>query len=177
MRRRTAFPARTTSLATFARTVNADVFTSAVIEQETDMTADLISVSRCIALSGLGGDEIVLGVTRAKRHDELYENYLRNPGKRSAALRDRIVGDIRASLNIGATTLAADLFIVLRLAFARRLAGPRGGRRRNSKASAQRGQRAAFRPYGRHSARAVAATRGEACAVSQGARRAAARSE
>jgi hypothetical protein len=133
------------------------------------MTADMISVSRCIALSGLAGDEIVLGVTRAKRHDELYEDYLRTPGKRSAALRDRIVGDIRASLNIGATRLAADLFIVLRLAFARRLAGSRGGRRRNSKASAQRWTKATLRPYGRHSARPVAATRGEACAVSKGA--------
>ena len=95
------------------------------------MTADMISVSRCIALSGLGGDEIVLGVTRAKRHDELYENYLRNFGKRCAALRDRIVGDIRASLNVGAMRLAADLFIVLRLALARRLADSRDGRRRN----------------------------------------------
>jgi hypothetical protein len=149
--------------------VNADVFTSAVIEQERDMTADMISVSRCIALSGLGGDEIVLGVTRAKRHDELYESYLRNLGKRCAALRDRIVGDIRASLNIGAMRLAADLFIVLRLALARRLAGSRDGRRRSSKASAQRGTRAAFRPYERHSARPVAAARGEACAVREGA--------
>src|SRR5208282_542570 len=100
-----------------------------------------------------GGDEIVLGVTRAKRHDELYENYLRNLGKRCAALRDRIVGDIRASLNIGAMRLAADLFIVLRLALARRLAGSRDGRRRNSKASARRGTRAASRPCERHSAR------------------------
>ena len=130
------------------------------------MTADMISVSRCVALSGLGGDEIVLGVTRAKRHDELYENYLRDPRKRYVALRDRIVGDIRASLNMGATRLAADLFIVLRLAFARRLAGSRDGRRRNAKASAQRGMKAALRPYGRHSARPAAAARGEACAVS-----------
>jgi hypothetical protein len=149
--------------------MNADVFTSAVIEQETDMTADMISVSRCIALSGLGGDEIVLGVTRAKRHDELYETYLRNLGKRCAALRDRIVGDIRASVNIGAMTLAADLFIVLRLALARRLAGSRDGRRRNSKASARRGTRAVFRPYERHSARPVAAARGEASAASESA--------
>ena len=92
------------------------------------MTTDMISVSRCIALSGLGSDEIVLGVTRARRHDELYENYLRKLGKRCAALRDRIVGDIRASLNVGAMRLAADLFIVLRLALARRLAASRDGR-------------------------------------------------
>jgi len=136
--------------------VNADVFTSAVIEQERDMTVDLISVSRCIALSGLGNDEIVLGVTRARRHDELYENYLRNLGKRCAGLRDRIVGDIRTSLSIGAMRLAADLFIVLRLALARRLAGSRGGRRRGSKTSAQRGTRAASHVYERHSARPVA---------------------
>jgi hypothetical protein len=148
--------------------VNADVFTSAVIEQEMDMTADMISVSRCIALSGLGGDEIVLGVTRAKRHDELYEDYLRNFGKGCAGLRDKIVGDIRASLNIGAMRLAADLFIVLRLALARNLANSRCGRRRNFKAPAQRGTRAAFRSHERHSARLVAAARGEACAAGKG---------
>ena len=134
------------------------------------MTADMISVSRCIALSGLGGDEIVLGVTRAKRHDELYENYLRIPGKRGAALRDRIIGDIRASLNIGATTLAADLFIVLRLAFTRRQAGSRDGRRRGAKASAQRKAKAASRVCERNSARPVAAARGQACAVGRRAR-------
>ena len=131
------------------------------------MTADMISVSRCIALSGLAGDEIVLGVTRAKRHDELYENYLRNLGKRCAALRDKIVGDIRASLNVGAMRRAADLFIVLRLALARRLAGLRDGRRRGSKASARRKTKAAPRVYRRHSARPVAAARRQACAVGE----------
>ncbi len=120
------------------------------------MTVDMISVSRCIALTGLGNDEIVLGVTRARRHDELYENYLRNLGKRCAGLRDRIVSDIRTSLSIGAMRLAADLFIVLRLALARRLAGSRDGRRRGSKTSAQRGTRAASRVYERRSARPVA---------------------
>ena len=132
------------------------------------MTADMISVSRCIAFSGLGSDEIVLGVTRTKRHDELYENYLRNLGRRCAALRDRIVGDIRASLNVGAVRLAADLFIVLRLALARRLVSSRDGRRRNSKTSARRETRAASCPYKRHSARPVAAARGEACAGGEG---------
>ncbi len=133
------------------------------------MTTDMISVSRCIALSGLGSDEIVLGVTRARRHDELYENYLRKLGKRCAALRDRIVGDIRASLNVGAMRLAADLFIVLRLALARRLAASRDGRRRNAKASAPRAARSASRLYERHSARSIAAARGEACAAGEGA--------
>ncbi len=85
------------------------------------MTADMISVSLCSALSGLGANEVVLGVTPTKRHDELYENYLFNLGKRYGALPGRIVADIRASLDIGATRLAADLLIVLRLALAWRL--------------------------------------------------------
>jgi hypothetical protein len=149
--------------------VNADVFTSAAIEQERNMTADMISVSRCIALSGLGGDEIALGVTRTKRHDELCESYLRVLGKRCGALRDRIVRDIRASLNTGAIRLAGDLFIVLRLALARRLASSRDGRRRNSKSAARRETRVASRPFERHSARPVAAARGEACVAGEGA--------
>jgi hypothetical protein len=85
------------------------------------MTADVISVSLCIALSGLDANEVVLGVTPTKRHDELYENYLFKLGKRYDALAGRIVGDIRASLDLGATRLAADLLIVLRLALAWRL--------------------------------------------------------
>ena len=56
--------------------------------------------------------------------------------------------------------LAADLFIVLRLALARRLVDLRDGRRRSSKTSAQRGTRVASRVYERHSARLCRARRG-----------------
>jgi len=126
------------------------------------MTADMISVSRCVALSGLGGDEIVLGVARAKRHDELYENYLRRLGEGFGALRDRIVRDIRACLRIGATRLAADLFIVLRLAFARRVMASRDGRRGNARTSVQRENRTTCLSRERRSIRFVAAGRGGA---------------
>jgi hypothetical protein len=96
-------------LPAFARTANADVFASALLEQESNMTADMISVSQCIALSGLGVNEVILGVTPTKRHDQLCESYLLIPGGRYDVLRDRIVGDIRASLELGARRLAADL--------------------------------------------------------------------
>lgn len=102
------------------------------------MTADMISVSQCIALSGLGVNEVILGVTPTKRHDQLCESYLLIPGGRYDVLRDRIVGDIRASLELGARRLAADLLIVLRLAFARRPNSARQGGRRGFGSHAQR---------------------------------------
>ncbi|MGA8169219.1 MAG: polysaccharide deacetylase [Methylocystis sp.] len=98
------------------------------------MTADMISISRCIALSGLGMNELVLGVSPTRRHDRLLANYVVDLGKRSDELRDRIVRDIRASLSFGATGLAADLVIVLRLALARRA---RATRRRGARRERQ----------------------------------------
>ncbi len=96
------------------------------------MTADLISISRCIALSGLAADEVVLGVTPVKRHADLRQSYMLCLGDRQMAPRERMILDIRASLDLGATRLAADLFIVLRMTLAEELKKPRQRRRRNA---------------------------------------------
>jgi hypothetical protein len=78
------------------------------------MAANLISVSQCVAYSGLAADELILGVAPSKLHDRLHERYLLDCGGGHEALRNRIVQDIRGCLALGATKRAADLLIVLR---------------------------------------------------------------
>jgi len=85
------------------------------------MTAHLISVSQCVAFSGLAADELILGVTPSKLHDRLYQSYLRNRSRTGEALPSRIVRDIRKCVALGATKAAADLLIVLRKALSARV--------------------------------------------------------
>jgi hypothetical protein len=80
------------------------------------MTARLISVSQCVAFSGLAADELILGVAPSRLHDRLYKSYLRHRNNAHEPLTDRIVRDIRGCISIGATKPAADLLIVLRRA-------------------------------------------------------------
>lgn len=86
------------------------------------MTAHLISVSQCVAFSGLAADELILGVTPSKLHDRLYQSYLRNRSRTGEALPSRIVRDIRKCVALGATKAAADLLIVLRKALSAHMA-------------------------------------------------------
>ena len=115
-----------------------DVSLSALLDRESKMTADMISISRCIALSGLATDEALLGVTPVKRHADLRQSYMFRVGDGRAAMRERMIRDIRASLDLGATRLAADLFVVLRMTLAEELKKPRQRRRRNAACAAPR---------------------------------------
>lgn len=78
------------------------------------MTHQLISIAQCADLSGLGTNEIVLGVPPSARHNSLYESYLLHRDRSLEAIADMIVADIRRALDLGAEKLAADLLIVLR---------------------------------------------------------------
>lgn len=85
------------------------------------MTSKQITMAQCAALSGLGSNEMVLGVTPTAMHDSLHASYLLHPGRGWEAVRDMIVADIRASLDVGASKQAADLLIVLRRFLSERL--------------------------------------------------------
>lgn len=85
------------------------------------MTSKQITVAQCAALSGLGSNEMVLGVTPVAMHDSLHASYLLHHGRGWEALLDMIVADIRASLDLGALKQAADLLIVLRRFLSERL--------------------------------------------------------
>lgn len=89
------------------------------------MTYELASVAQCAELCGLGSEEIVLGVAPSAMHASLYQSYLLHSREGSEAVRDMIVADIRAALDLGDKKRAADLLIVLRrLLSERRGAGP-----------------------------------------------------
>ena len=74
----------------------------------------MISHEQCEIFAGLSAKEMILGAPVSRRHDLLLSSYLLNLKRGPEALREMIVSDIRASLDIGADKLAADLLIVLR---------------------------------------------------------------
>lgn len=78
------------------------------------MTSKQITLAQCAALSGLGSNEMLLGVSPAAMHDSLHASYLLHHRRGWQAVRDMIVADIRDSLDLGASKRAADLLIVLR---------------------------------------------------------------
>lgn len=73
-----------------------------------------ITLAQCAALSGLHSHEMLLGVSQTAMHDSLHASYLLHDERGWQAVRDMIVADIRASLDLGASKQAADLLIVLR---------------------------------------------------------------
>jgi len=110
------------------------------------MTAHLISVSQCVAFSGLAADELILGVTPSKLHDRLYQSYLRNRSRTEEALPSRIVRDIRKCVDLGATKAAADLLIVLRKALSAHVSRSLPAQAARSRSSARSKRHGAARP-------------------------------
>jgi len=96
------------------------------------MTSKQITLAQCAALSGLHSNEMLLGVSPTAMHDSLHASYRLHDERGWPAVRDMIVADIRASLDLGASKQAADLLIVLRrllservtIAVVRQLRGP-----------------------------------------------------
>jgi hypothetical protein len=86
------------------------------------MTSEQITPAQCAALSGLHSNEMLLGVSSTARHDSLYASYRLHDESGWQAVRDMIVADIRASLDLGASKQAADLLIVLRRFLSERVA-------------------------------------------------------
>lgn len=75
---------------------------------------EMISVTQCADFAGLASNETMLGVVPSARHRLLLSGYLLNSRRGQAAVRDMIVADLRAALDLGARLRAADLLIVLR---------------------------------------------------------------
>ncbi len=75
----------------------------------------MISVPLCAASANLRSSEVFLGVTPSARHRSMLIGYLLNLKRGPVAVRDMIIADLRAALDLGAQQRAADLLIVLRL--------------------------------------------------------------
>ncbi len=77
----------------------------------------LISVPLCAASADLRSSEVFLGVTPSTKHRSMLTGYLLNLKRGPVAVRDMIIADMRAALELGARQRAADLLLVLRLFF------------------------------------------------------------
>jgi hypothetical protein len=75
----------------------------------------MITIEQCKIFSGLVSDEMVMGAVPSARHRSRLSGYLLNLKWGSATVREMIVADIRAALDLGALNRAADLLVVLRL--------------------------------------------------------------
>jgi hypothetical protein len=75
----------------------------------------VIKFKHCAMFADLAQSEMVLGATPHPRHHTLLASYLLNLWRGPEVVREIIVGDIRAALDLGAPKRAADLLIVLRL--------------------------------------------------------------
>ena len=74
----------------------------------------IITFEQCAVFAGLAPNEMILGATPSRKHHSLLLSYLLNRKRGPERMRKMIVADIRASLDIGAPKMAADLLVVLR---------------------------------------------------------------
>jgi hypothetical protein len=75
----------------------------------------MLTISQCLDFSGLAPSEVIVGTTLAVRHHALLSSYLLNLDRGAIAVRDMIVADLRAFLDLGAPQRAADQLLVLRI--------------------------------------------------------------
>ena len=79
------------------------------------MTSDQIAIEQCAALCGLDSSEFMEDVSPSARQASLHASYLLLQKIGWAAVRDLMVADIRAALDLGASKRATDLLMVLRM--------------------------------------------------------------
>ena len=75
----------------------------------------MITMDQCKIFSGLLSNEMVVGPVPSPKHCARLTGYLLNLKWGHATVREMIVADIRAALDLGALNRAADLLVVLRL--------------------------------------------------------------
>jgi hypothetical protein len=79
------------------------------------MTLDHIANGHCAALCGLDSNQFMTDVSPSARQASLHASYLLLQKIGWAAVRDLILADIRAALDLGASKRATDLLVVLRM--------------------------------------------------------------
>ena len=75
----------------------------------------MITIEQCKMFSGLVSNEVVMGAVPSPKHRARVSGYLLNLKWGQATVREMIVADIRAALDLGALNRAGDLLVVLRL--------------------------------------------------------------
>ena len=79
------------------------------------MASDHIAIEHCAALFGLDSKEFMRDVSPSATQASLHASYLLLQKMGWATVRDLIVADIRAALDLGAAKRATDLLMVLRM--------------------------------------------------------------
>ncbi len=79
------------------------------------MTSDQISIEHCATLCGVESNEFMTDVTPSAAYASLRASYLLLQKRGWATVRNLIVADIRAALDLGALRRATDLLMVLRM--------------------------------------------------------------
>ena len=95
----------------------------------------MVTLAHCAEITGLDSSELFVNSGFSPKHKSLLLSYVLNLNHGSSAVRDMIVEDIRAAIDLGATQRAADLLLVLRVFLfehpeARRTRRPRPSGRR-----------------------------------------------
>lgn len=90
----------------------------------------MITIEQCQIFSGLLSSEMVMGAVPSPKHRSRLSGYLLNLKWGPSTVRELIVADIRAALDLGALDRAADLMVVLRLFLSDHLDARRRGDRK-----------------------------------------------
>jgi hypothetical protein len=75
----------------------------------------MISLQQCAKSARLSSNELMLGVSPTRRHRRLLASYLLNIDRGAVNVREMIVADLHAFLDLGLPERAADALVVLRL--------------------------------------------------------------
>jgi hypothetical protein len=86
-----------------------------ITDEEFAMTSDQIAIEQCAALCGLDSNEFMRDLSPSATRASLHASYLLLQKIGWATVRDLIVADIRAALDLGASKRATDLLMDLRM--------------------------------------------------------------
>jgi hypothetical protein len=75
----------------------------------------MITLEECATFAGLDSSELFTDSVLSAKHRSLLSSYLLNLKRGPMAVRQMIVSDIRAAIDLGASKYAADLVLVLRM--------------------------------------------------------------
>lgn len=75
----------------------------------------MISLAGCASCAKLPAGELISGATKCRKHDALLLTYILNTDKGPVAVREMILSDLRAFLDLGASTGTAGLLLVLQM--------------------------------------------------------------
>lgn len=84
-------------------------------ENEPAEQVAMVTLAHCAEITGLDSSELFVNSEFSSKHKSLLLSYVLNLNHGPSAVREMIVKDIRAAIDLGAIQRAADLLLVLRV--------------------------------------------------------------